>query len=52
MDEPVVNTQEMSLGIERRSRVNSQEVPARAVDDADVPARQTYFALCFGFHIE
>ena len=30
----------------------SQEVPARAVDDADVPVRQTYFALCFGFHIE
>ena len=30
----------------------SQEVPARAVDDADVPLRQTYFALCFGFHIE
>ena len=29
-----------------------QEVPARAVDDADVPVRQTYFALCFGFHIE
>ena len=30
----------------------SQEVPACAVDDADVPVRQTYFALCFGFHIE
>ena len=30
----------------------SQEVTARAVDDADVPVRQTYFALCFGFHIE
>ena len=30
----------------------SQEVPARAVDYADVPVRQTYFALCFGFHIE
>ena len=30
----------------------SQEVPARAVDDADVPVRQTYFALCFGFNIE
>ena len=30
----------------------SQEVPARAVDDADVPVRQTYFSLCFGFHIE
>ena len=29
-----------------------QEVPACAVDDADVPVRQTYFALCFGFHIE
>ena len=28
------------------------EVPARAVDYADVPVRQTYFALCFGFHIE
>ena len=24
---------------------------ARAVDDADVPIRQTYFALCFGFNI-
>ena len=30
----------------------SQEVPACAVNDADVPVRQTYFALCFGFHIE
>ena len=30
----------------------SQEVPARAVDDADVPVRQTRFALCFGFNIE
>ena len=30
----------------------SQEVPARAVDDADVPVWQTYFALCFGLHIE
>ena len=30
----------------------SQEVPARAVDDADVPVRHTDFALCFGFHIE
>ena len=30
----------------------SQEVSARAVDNADVPVRQTYFALCFGFHIE
>ena len=29
----------------------SQEVPARAVDDADVPVRQTYFALCFGFDV-
>ena len=33
-------------------RSTSQEVPACAVDDADVPVRQTYFALCFGFHIE
>ena len=30
----------------------SQEVPARAVDNADVPIWQTYFALCFGFHIK
>ena len=30
----------------------SQEVSARALDNADVPVRQTYFALCFGFHIE
>ena len=30
----------------------SQEVPACAVDDADVSIRQIYFALCFGFHIE
>ena len=30
----------------------SQEVPARAVDDADVPVRQTYFALSFGFNNE
>ena len=29
----------------------SQEVPARAVDDADVPVRQTYFALCIGFDV-
>ena len=29
----------------------SQEVPACAVYDADVPVRQTYFALCFGFNI-
>ena len=33
-------------------RLISQEVTARAVDDADVPVRQTYFALCFGFNIE
>ena len=30
----------------------SQEVPARATDDADVPVRQTCFALYFGFHID
>ena len=30
----------------------SQEVPARTEDDANVPVRQTYFALCFGFNIE
>ena len=30
----------------------SQEVPARAVENADVPVRQAYFALCFGLHIE
>ena len=30
----------------------SQEVPARAVDNADVPVRQAYFALCLGLHIE
>ena len=29
-----------------------QEVPARAVDNADVPVRQTYFSPCFGLHIE
>ena len=95
-DEPVVNTQEISLLaflLERirdvvlvvpwllpvtvpvmspfllcsnwesktRSRVNLRYLlfsfvpsrkPARAVDNADVPVRQTYFALCFGFHIE
>ena len=33
-------------------RIISQEVTARAVDDADVPVRQTYFALCFVFNIE
>ena len=33
-------------------RIITQEVPARAIDDADVPVRQTYFALCFGFNIE
>ena len=27
--------------------VISQEVSARAVDDASVPAREAYFALCF-----
>ena len=30
----------------------SQEVPAQTIDNADVPVRQTYFALCFGLHIE
>ena len=30
----------------------SQEVPARAVDDASVPVREAYFALCFRFNIE
>ena len=30
----------------------AQRVSARAIDDADVPIRQTCFALCFGFHIE
>ena len=30
----------------------AQEVSARAIDDAHVPVRQTYFALCFGFHTE
>ena len=30
----------------------SQEVPARAVDDASVPVRQTYFAMRFGFRLE
>ena len=29
-----------------------QEVPARAVDNADVQVRQTCFAQCFGMHIE
>ena len=29
-------------------RIISQEVTACAVDNADVPVRQTYFALCFG----
>ena len=33
-------------------RIISQEVTARAVDDVNVPVRQTYFALCFGFNIE
>ena len=33
-------------------RIVSQEVTARAVNDADVPVRQTYFALCFGLNIE
>ena len=32
--------------------VISQEVSARAVDDADVPIRQTYFALRFWLNIE
>ena len=30
----------------------SQEVPARAVDDPNVPIRQTCSALCFRFNIE
>ena len=30
----------------------SQEVPARAVDDASVPIRQACFALCFWLNIE
>ena len=33
-----------------RSRL--QEVPARAVDNADVPVRQAIFSLFFGLHIE
>ena len=32
--------------------VISQEVPARAMDDANVPIRHACFALCFGFNIE
>ena len=31
---------------------NLQEVPTRAVENADVPIRQAYFELCFGLHIE
>ena len=30
----------------------SQEVPARAIDDADVPVCLSYFALRFGFRVE
>ena len=30
----------------------SQEVPARAVDDANVPIRQTCSALCFWLHVD
>ena len=30
----------------------SQEVPARAIDDASVPVREAYFALCFWLNIE
>ena len=33
-------------------RIISQEVPARAVDDASVPVREAYFALCFWLNIE
>ena len=33
-------------------RIISQEVTARAVDDADVPVRQTCSALCFWLNIE
>ena len=33
-------------------RIISLEVPARAVDDASVPVRQTCFALCFWLNIE
>ena len=54
---------DVNFGIEKRSRTVldvflillrsiSQAVPARAVDDADVPVRQACFALCFGFNIE
>ena len=32
--------------------VISQVVPARAVDDASVPVREGYFALCFWLNIE
>ena len=80
-DEPVVNTQEMSLLAFLLERIrgevlviprllpvavpvgspfldvvigNRREVKSvlDAVDNADVPVRQTYFALCFGLHIE
>ena len=55
LDVVIGNRKEVKSGLEVfvvLFRSASQEVPARAVDDADVPVRQTYFALCFGFHIE
>ena len=55
LDIMIVNRKEVKSELEVLlvlCRIISQELPARAVDDADVPIRQTYFALCFGFNIE
>ena len=54
-DVKVRNREEVKNGLDVLlvlCRIISQEVSARAVDDADVPVRQTCFALCFGFKIE
>ena len=54
-DVKVRDREEIQNGLDVRlvlCRIISQEVPARAVDDANVPIRQTCSALCFWLNIE
>ena len=55
LDEIIGNRKEVKSVLDESLvlfRSISKEVPARAVNNADVPERQTHFALCLGFHIE
>ena len=51
-DVEVRNREEIQHGLDVFCCIISQEVPARAVDDANVPMRQTCSALCFWLHID